>query len=300
MKWFVKSGLYLALAALVGCTSVGSNTSSEWAYPPMAIPLKPTVEQQVQLARLTQLVKRADINDEVRAKVLYERGNYLDSVGLADLARLDFNQSLTLNPAQPYIFNLLGVHFTQISEFDAAYEAFDSALELDPDNAYVLRNRAIALYYGDRLPLAIADIDSNLKQTPTDTFSLLWQYFIVMESDPELAHSQLQSAYANRNKDWSWDIVGMVLGEISEEKALSHIVESTTNNEELAQRLTEAYFYLAKSYHHQKDYSTAIALYKRSLALNVYDYIEHRFSFTELGRIYQAVQENKSQATAKN
>jgi len=58
-----------------------------------------------------------------RAKMLFERGNYYDSVGLRDLARLDYSQSLQLNPSQPDLFNLLGVYYTQVGEFDAAYEA---------------------------------------------------------------------------------------------------------------------------------------------------------------------------------
>ncbi|MFA0280088.1 lipoprotein NlpI, partial [Vibrio sp. 10N.222.55.F8] len=62
--------------------------------------------------------------------------------------------SLSLNPAQPDIFNLLGVYFTQVGEFDAAYESFDSTLELDPANSYAERNRSIALYYGERYDLA--------------------------------------------------------------------------------------------------------------------------------------------------
>ncbi|HAH01443.1 MAG TPA: lipoprotein NlpI, partial [Vibrio sp.] len=110
MKWFQTASMCLLLV-LTGCATTSDNTS-RWVYPPMAVPLQPSVQQEVQIARLSQLLQRPDLNDEVRAKMLFERGNYYDSVGLRDLARLDFNQSLSLNPAQPDIFNLLGVYFT--------------------------------------------------------------------------------------------------------------------------------------------------------------------------------------------
>ena len=144
MKWFQTASLCVAIA-LTGCANTSQQSAQQWIYPPMAVPLQPSVQQEVQIARLSQLLQRPDLSDEVRAKMHYERGNYYDSVGLRDLARLDFNQSLQLNPAQPDIFNLLGVYFTQVGEFDAAYEAFDSTLELAPENSYAERNRAIAL-----------------------------------------------------------------------------------------------------------------------------------------------------------
>ncbi len=74
----------------------------------MAKPLQASIKQEVQIARLSQLLQRTDLEPEIRAKMLFERGNYYDSVGLRDLARLDFTQTLSINPAQPDVFNLLG------------------------------------------------------------------------------------------------------------------------------------------------------------------------------------------------
>ena len=50
----------------------------------------------------------------------------------------------------PEVFNYLGIYLTQAGNFDAAYEAFDSVLELDPTYNYARLNRGIALYYGGR------------------------------------------------------------------------------------------------------------------------------------------------------
>ncbi len=292
MKWFQTAALGLTLLVTVGCASKSSQ-QAEWLYPPMAVPLQASVQQEVQIARLSQLLQRPDLTSEVRAKMFFERGNYYDSVGLRDLARLDYNQSLALNPAQPDLFNLLGVYFTQAGEFDAAYDAFDSTLELDPDNSYAERNRAIALYYGDRIELALEDIEKHYNQDPSDPFRALWLYLIQAEVDPALARQDLVLRYQRRDEQWGWVLVAITLGDVTEQQAFKAILSGTRDNTLLAQRLTEAYFYLGKRYQSEGDFASAISLYKLAISFNVYEYVEHRYAFLELSRIYNEVKEQQ-------
>ncbi|MEZ8105019.1 lipoprotein NlpI [Vibrio cortegadensis] len=287
MKWFQTASLCIMLV-LTGCSST-TKQSSQWIYPPMAVPLQSTIKQEVQIARLTQLLQRSDLKDEVRAKMFYERGNYYDSVGLRDLARLDFNQSLALEPAQPDIFNLLGVYFTQVGEFDAAYEAFDSTLELDPSNSYAERNRAIALYYGDRIDLAFEDMTKHYQDDPSDPFRALWLYIIQYELDPIEAQQALLARYESKDESWGWVLVALTLDKITEEQEFKAVLTSSRDNTLLAQRLTEVYFYLGKRYQLVGDYANAVSLYKLALSFNVFEYVEHRYSFLELGRIFEEV-----------
>ncbi|MFV0447788.1 MAG: lipoprotein NlpI [Vibrio sp.] len=298
MKWFKTATVTAALALLAGCASNSSESANTvpWVYPPMAIPLQASVQQEVQIARLTQLLQRPDLADEVRAKMLYERGNAYDSVGLRDLARLDFTQSLALNPAQPDIFNLLGVYYTETGEFDAAYESFDSTLELDPSNEYAMRNRAVALYYGERPQLAFDEADKHYQMDPNDPFRALWRYIIKMELDPQAATTELSEqfkSYSDKASDqeWGWLLAAMMLDEISEEQLFKVVLASTRDNNLLAQRLTEAYFYLGKRYQMQGNYAHAVSLYKLAISFNVYEYVEHRYAFVEMARIYKDVRE---------
>lgn len=290
MKWFQTALASVALLLLAGCVSTGSQ-QAQWVYPPMAIPLQASVQQEVQIARLTQLLQRTDLSNEVRAKMFFERGNSYDNVGLRDLARLDFTQSLSLNPVQPDIFNLLGVYYTEAGEFDAAYESFDSALELDPSNEYALRNRAIALYYGDRAELALDEINQHYQQDPDDPFRALWLYIISSELNPQQAREELTSRYQQHDEQWGWVMVGLMLDKVSEEQLFKILLNNTRDNTVLAQQLTETYFYLGKRYQLQGNYAHAISLYKLALSFNVYEYVEHRYSFLELGRIYQELRD---------
>ncbi|MCG9650091.1 lipoprotein NlpI [Vibrio brasiliensis] len=296
MKWFQTASLSLALLITAGCASTSSN-DAQWLYPPMAVPLQASVQQEVQIARLSQLLQRPDLSNDIRAKMLFERGNYYDSVGLRDLARLDYNQSLALNPAQPDLFNLLGVYFTQVGEFDAAYDAFDSTLELAPDNSYAARNRAIALYYGDRIDLALEDMQKHYLEDPSDPFRALWRYIIKVEKEPQIARQELIDSYQARDEQWGWVLVAITLGDVTEDQAFKAILAGTRDNTVLAQRLTEAYFYLGKRYQTEGDYASAISLYKLAISFNVFEYVEHRYSFLELNRIYNQV---KAEHLAKN
>lgn len=289
MKWFQTVGLCLALVT-TGCASTLSSNKSQWMYPPMAVPLQPSVQQEVQIARLSQLLQRPDLSDPVRAKMHYERGNYYDSVGLRDLARLDFSQSLQLNPSQPDIFNLLGVYYTQVGEYDAAYEAFDSTLELDPHNSYAERNRAIALYYGGRLDLARDEMAKHYHDDPSDPFRALWLYIIEAEIDPVVAKNDLLERYRQRSEEWGWVLVALMAEQVSEEQAFKAIIDASRENVLLAQRLTEVYFYLAKRYQLKGDFANAISLYKLAISFNVYEYVEHRYAFLELGNIFDQLQ----------
>lgn len=278
----------------MGCANQGSSTNS-FVYPPLAIPLQPSVQQELQIARLNQLVQRKGVSNEVRAQMFAERGRFLDSVGMADLARLDYETSLKLNPAQSEVFNVLGVYFTQMSDYDSAFDAFDSSLELDPNNEYAERNRAIALYYADRIALAQQDMQSNYDKDPSDPYRALWLYYIERENDVQKATVDLEKSYQQKDDQWGWGLVAMTLGHLDQNEILESVATTTTNNVELAQKLTELYFYLAKNYQYKGDYSNAIALYKLAISMNVYEFSEHRYAFLELGRIFKAIQAERAQ-----
>lgn len=291
MNW-IRVALVGAVLVLSGCAS----NSSGWGYPPMAVPLQPSIQQEIQLSRLDQLLLRPDVDDITRSKMFYERGLINDSLGLRDLARVDFTQSLNLKPDQSDVFNILGVYYTQNTDFDGAYEALDSALELDPSNQFAERNLAIALYYGERYDQAYEIATKHYNDAPRDPYRAIWLYWIGLEVDAKVATETFQKQYRQRaDEDFGWDLAGLILKETLEDEFYKKLLTTTRNNVALAEKLTEGYFYLAKRYQHEGDYSNAIALYKLAMAGNVYEYVEHRYSFVELGKIYQSLRELQEQ-----
>ncbi|WP_028023819.1 lipoprotein NlpI [Enterovibrio calviensis] len=289
MRWLPLT-IVSSLLLLSGCaTSTSKQNSQPWHYLPMAVPLQSTTQQEVQLARIDQILLREDLTEQDRAQIYYERGLINDSLGLRDLARLDFNRSLSFNPAQPDVFNILGVYFTQSGMYDAAYEAFDSTLELDETHQYAERNRGIALYYGGRYDLAVRDLLKHYKDDGNDPYRAIWLYLAEQQkSGTETATQALRAHYqASDKKDWGWLITRLYLNDISEEAFFREIMRSSADNAQLAQRLCEGYFYLAKRYQSQGDLGSAVALYKLAMAGNVYEFVEHRYSMLELSLIAQ-------------
>lgn len=107
--------------------------------------------------------------------------------------------------------------------------------------------------------------------------------------------------YQQRSEEWGWVLVALMGEQVSEEQAFKAIIDASRENVLLAQRLTEVYFYLGKRYQQKGDFANAISLYKLAIAFNVYEYVEHRYAFLELGNIYQQLQsERLAKAQAKN
>ncbi len=265
--------------------AVTTSTTQQESYPAMAVPLQPNALAENSIAQLTQLLSEAKINNSDKAQIYLDRGREYDSMGLRDLARMDYFKSLEINPRQADIYNLLGLYYTQIGQFDTAYQAFDSTLELDPSNLSAVFNRAIAQYYGKRPELALEDMKSYYASNPNDPFSALWLYIIESEVNPKTAHERLDASYANKTDQWEWMLVGVALNEINEDDISAYIVSSTTNNKIMAQRFTEAYFYLGKKYMQNGDMKRALCVYKLAISLNVFNFSEHSYALLELERI---------------
>ncbi|CPR14445.1 Lipoprotein nlpI precursor [Brenneria goodwinii] len=254
----------------------------------LAIPLQPTLQQEVILARMEQILASRALTDDERAQLLYERGVLYDSLGLRALARNDFSQALTIRPDMPEVFNYLGIYLTQAGNFDAAYEAFDSVLELDPTYNYARLNRGIALYYGGRYLLAQDDLLAFYRDDPNDPFRSLWLYLAEREINPETAKVALQKRYDGAQKGtWGWNIVEFYLDGISEKVLMTRLQEEATDNTSLAEHLSETDFYLGKHYLSLGDKNTALALFKLTVANNVHNFVEHRYALLELALLGQ-------------
>ncbi|MFP2768413.1 lipoprotein NlpI [Oceanisphaera sp. KMM 10153] len=252
----------------------------------LPVPMQVSYESELGIARLGQMLNSPGLTPEQRAELFFQRGVVFDRVGLRAMARLDFNRALRERPDFADAYNLNGVYLTQNQEFDEAYEAFDSALELAPDYAYANLNRGIALYYGGRPTLAARDLKTFLDEDPADPYRLLWWYLALEQSDHEAALDALRSHRQIHGADeWAWDIVNVYLGSMSDEELLNRIAEESEDNQELAERLCEAYFYLAKQAQRNEQPEQALVYFKLALATNIYDFVEHRYALLELDLI---------------
>ena len=287
----------MMFSSLYGCSSMDAGTSVHSSEPDeakaiLAVPLQVSYQNELALAKIGQLLSSSDLNPDQRAELYYERGVVFDRVGLRTMARIDFNRALRERPDFAEAYNFIGVYLTQQQDFDNAYDAFDSALELAPDYDYAFLNRGIALYYGQRPKLAVEDLSEFYRRRPEDPYRVLWLYMAEQQVDAQQADKALQRRYKQHAGDeWGWAIVSVFAGQQSEAEFMRQLSASAKNNRELAERLCEAYFYLGKWHLAQGKKALAESYFKLSMANNVYDFIEHRYAMLELTQLEPALLE---------
>ena len=135
-------------------------------------------------------------------------------------------------------YNFLGIHFTQLQEFNQAYDAFDSAIELAPDHEYAYLNRGIALYYGGRPSLAADDFKVFRQYQQNDPYRVLWQYLADIETDQQKAVADL-SVYAQLIDEsvWAKNVINLYLGKMSQAAFIDHLADKVSSNKALTERL---------------------------------------------------------------
>jgi lipoprotein NlpI len=290
-KALIVSGLLLSQ----GCVSTSVEKPSVIGQLIIAEPNAISYKSEIALARLSQVLQRAEISDGQRAELFYQRGVEYDKVGLRALARFDFNQAINLKPDMVDAYNFIGIHFTQLQEFNQAYDAFDSAIELAPDHEYAYLNRGIALYYGGRANLASDDFKVFRQYQQNDPYRVLWQYLADLETNQQQAAQDL-SLYAELIDEsvWAKKVIDLYLGKINQATFIDHLTDNVSSNKALTERLCEAYFYLGKYNQMKGDVNAAINFFKLALSTNVYEFVEHRYAKLELDLMRQTMQQNKA------
>lgn len=274
----------LALLTLMlgGCASQPTSQAA-WLIPE---PLMVSPRTELAIARLSEILYRAELTEEQSAQLYYDRGVMYDSVGLNTLARLDFLRALRLKPDLADAYNFVGIHYTVNREFNSAFEAFDSVLELAPEHEFAYLNRGIALYYADKTELAQGDFERFLALKPTDAYRVIWLYLAQSELSTVGAKARLNENLAALDPvEWSTNIIRFFNGDITEQALLESVRQDLSSAQVLAERLCEVYFYLAKWHESQNRPEQALSYYKRVLATNVFEFVEHRYARLEMARL---------------
>lgn len=276
-------GLVLLLS---GCTIQSNNAYGPMGNLLLAEPEPVNTRSQMAIARYNHILTQAPLKDEERAELLFQRGMLYDSVGLSGLARYDFMQALELKPDMAEAHNSIGIHHIQQMDFIMAYESFDSTLDINPDYDFAILNRGIALYYGGRSELALADLNRFYEKDRQDPYRVLWAFIVEHKVDRKRALANLAAHRKELNdKNWATTIVDFYLGDVDETAVIADLVDDVTSQKQLNDRLCEAYFYLGKYHSDIGNKIKASNYFKLSLSTNVFEYVEYRFSRVELARL---------------
>ncbi|TDP39015.1 lipoprotein NlpI [Idiomarina aquatica] len=269
---------------LGGCAMQPANDNVAMTHLVIAEPERAEFRYEIELAKLNQVLQQ-DLDAEQLGMAYYRRGALYDALGLRTLARMDFTRAIDYQPRLADAYNFLGIQYTELQEFDYAYEALDSAIELEPEHPYAYLNRGIAEYYDRRLKFSVDDLQQHLALDPGDPYRVLWLFLAQHRTQPQQAKTTLrENAEAIAADDWANDLVALYLGDMSERHFLSRMTDNLRANETLTERLCEAYFYLGKQQQIKGNWARAMNYFKLALTTNVHEFVEHRYARIELER----------------
>ncbi|MGO2012520.1 MAG: lipoprotein NlpI [Pseudoalteromonas sp.] len=272
-----------AILSLSACQATSDAQPAPIVNVPFTAPLSSDFRSEIAIARYSELLNRADLTSDQQAKLYYDRGVLFDSLGMTTLARIDFNRAVKMKPDLSEVYNFLGTHQTLMQQYGKAYEFFDSALELNDKHEYTYLSRGIALYYGDRPRLAAADFSEFLARSPNDVYRILWLYLAQAEDDQMQALGDLKSnAQGLDESQWAYQLIALYAGDIDEDTFLNSISEGVSSEKEYAQRLCEAYFYLAKQHQAEGNTNLAADYFRLALSTNVHEFLEYKYARLEL------------------
>lgn len=280
----------LIITALISLNLTGCKTTEQQSQAPvrvsnvpLGVPLLANYRNEIAIARYSEMLSSSEAKPEEQAELLYKRGMLYDSVGLSTLARIDFNRSVKLRPSFAGVYNFLGIHHTLSQEYSQAYDMFATVLELDEEHEYAYLNRGIASYYSGRFENSSQDLNQFLSYSPNDAYRVMWVFLADMKIDPVQARAKLaKNSQALDQNEWSTQLAQLYLGEISQQQFLGQIREGVKDHTQYAQRLCEAYFYLAKLYQAKGKPQVAVDFFKLALSTNVYEFVEHKYARLEL------------------
>ena len=260
---------------------------------PLAIAVQIDYQDEVKLLRINQLlVEEKDLGVRQRAILFYERGIIYDRMGLTAHSRYDFAQAINVDPTFADPYNSLGLYLLLSQSYDEAFAAFDSALELSDDMQYSYLHRAIGLSQVERYPLAKNDIEKFYLLDKNDPYRILWRFIVTAQLNRPEALQALQSAkQLDEDMGYAWSIIDVIAGRTSEKIFLENVSDGIKTNKALAQRLCEAYFYLGQWHKLSGNVEKAVYYFKLSLATNIHEFIEYKYSLMALAAIQTQLQE---------
>lgn len=294
MRFYLSAVFFLpAFLLLSACQTISQNSESAsinnvaTGVLPLATAVQINYQDEVNLLRINQLIAdQKELDAEQRARLFYDRGLIYDRMGLSAHSRYDFTQAINIDPSFAPAYNTLGIYLLLNRSFDEAFEAFDSALELSDEMQYSYLHRAIGLYQIQRFSLASKDIETFYALDVNDPYRILWRYIINSKIDLKEALTALQSVKQLRNDNrFAWSLVDVIAGRTTEKEFLETVSYGVYTNKELAQRLCEAYFYLAHWHKLSGNLNKAIYYFKLTTASNIHDFIEYKYALIELASI---------------
>ena len=285
--------LLFLLMSFSGCNStykVVDNPNKIHINPDYIIIEQPRVvkDQEIQELLALNFVK-GNINRRQQVLLEYEKAVKNDMLGLDLIAKYILVNLIKFENEYAPAWNLYGNLLFKSGNYLEAYDAFDAAVDIDPNLVSTYLNRGIALYYGKRSSVAYDDIYKVYMNDRNDPYIMMWLYLVEQNIRPDEALKNLSERYrlvVSKDNNWAYKIIDVILGDLSEDEFWRTIFENNLLEEggeiNKPERLCEAYFYLGKYHQINGEKEVAQDYFKLSLMTNVKYFIEYQSSTYEV------------------
>ena len=285
--------LLFLLMSFSGCNStykVVDNPNKIQINPDYIIIEQPRVvkDQEIQELLALNFVK-GNLNRRQQVLLEYEKAVKNDMMGLDLIAKYILVNLIKFENEYAPAWNLYGNLLFKSGNYLEAYDAFDAAVDIDPNLVSTYLNRGIALYYGKRSSVAYDDIYKVYMNDRNDPYIMMWLYLVEQNIRPDEALKNLSERYrlvVSKDNNWAYKIIDVILGDLSEDEFWRTIFENNLLEEggeiNKPERLCEAYFYLGKYHQINGEKEVAQDYFKLSLMTNVKYFIEYQSSTYEV------------------
>jgi lipoprotein NlpI/transglutaminase-like putative cysteine protease len=211
------------------------------------------------------------LNPELRAQVLHRRGIQLDTLGLYELGKADFDEALKLSSNDAEILATAAVNSFSLGQDARAleYAAKSSALDV---NSTPYRIMAHVNYFGKNYAEAKKNLLAQLKvRNEVDNGYAAILLYLTARRNQEDALAAVKNYSSKNSSAWPYPVLHFLTGQASYEKAL----EAAKAGQKDASRLCELYFYVGEKHLIDGQVDLAREFFKKSLDTGVVEFSEY-------------------------
>jgi tetratricopeptide (TPR) repeat protein len=111
--------------------------------------------------------------------MITKRADILFDIGKFSKSVMCYTAALNIDPQDVYLLNKKGDNLSRLGRFEEAIECYDRALKLDAKNEFIWNNRAIALLNFNKPKEALKSSDMALNLNNENLVVLYWRGFIL-------------------------------------------------------------------------------------------------------------------------
>ncbi len=274
---------------LNACSILNNDERINPDYVILEKPLEVSEIAQVEAIKLARSSEIMDLDAVGQAQVFYSLALAYEKLGLTIFNIGALGKAINLYPMEPSFYVYMGNILALEDKYAEAFEAFNSAIELEPNLTEVYGFRGLASIYANKVIVARDDLLKNYEIDKNDPYRILLLYFAETKlNDPNInPKSLLEERYNNITQTtkniWMNEIIEVILGLKDEKEFWEHVLDGR-DGDLRAEILCESYYYLGKYYELMGQKNKAQDYFKLSMMTNVVYFIEYRYSLKEINR----------------